>query len=87
MRKFHSTLPLSLSVTTLILRHDNRCSTNDPETWEQIDGLKTLAVGIWRNGTTGGKIAAVKVIQRLIQTQTMGSADPRVRDLPIFSVN
>lgn len=31
-----------------------------------------------KNGSVGGRIAAIKVVQRIIQTQTRGTADPRV---------
>lgn len=43
--------------------------------------LKTAAVQLWRTGSAGAKLAAVKVIQRIIQTQTKGTADPRVSSL------
>lgn len=42
--------------------------------------LKTAVLQLWRNGSVGAKVASVKVIQRIIQTQTTaGTADPRVR--------
>lgn len=46
--------------------------------WAQVTGLKATSVQIYRSGPLGCKLAAVKVLQRIIQTQTRGSADPRV---------
>lgn len=40
--------------------------------------IKQSILDLGRSGTVGAKIAAVKVVQRIIQTQTRGTADPRV---------
>lgn len=49
--------------------------------------LKTIAVQLWRTGSPGAQQTAVKVIQRIIQTQTKGTADPRVRRFALSSVD
>ena len=47
--------------------------------WEKVARGKGTVLHLWRNGSTGAKIAAMKAVQKIIQAQTRGSADPRVR--------
>ncbi|GAA5867661.1 hypothetical protein JCM1840_006647 [Sporobolomyces johnsonii] len=55
------------------------CQSGDQLWWSRVVSLKTAVLHLWRNGGMGAKIAAVKVIQRIIQTQTTGgTADPRL---------
>lgn len=57
-----------------------RCvSGSDPRLWEKVVRGKATVLHLWRNGSTGAKIAAMKAVQKIIQAQTRGSADPRVR--------
>ncbi|SCZ93130.1 BZ3500_MvSof-1268-A1-R1_Chr6-2g08480 [Microbotryum saponariae] len=58
------------------------CSGNDQQTWMTVNGLKMITLEMWRDtqkGKTGGKVAAVKVLQRIIQTQTKATSDPRLQ--------
>jgi hypothetical protein len=55
------------------------CSTgSDPRPWEKASRAKAIALNAWRNGHTGLRIAAMKVVQKIISSQTRGSPDPRV---------
>ncbi|GAA6019541.1 hypothetical protein JCM11491_001331 [Sporobolomyces phaffii] len=56
------------------------CQSGDQGWWTRIVQLKTAILQLWRTGGVGPKVAAVKVIQRIIQTQTNGggTADPRL---------
>ncbi|CEQ40286.1 SPOSA6832_01874, partial [Sporobolomyces salmonicolor] len=55
------------------------CQSGDQLWWSRVVSLKTAVLHLWRNGGMGAKVAAVKVIQRIIQTQTTGgTADPRL---------
>lgn len=56
----------------------HRCAGTDEQLWTAVVKLKTISVQLWRTGSAGCKLAAVKVIQRIFQTQTKGTADPRV---------
>ncbi|KDE05162.1 hypothetical protein MVLG_04407 [Microbotryum lychnidis-dioicae p1A1 Lamole] len=58
------------------------CSGNDQQTWMTVNGLKMITLEMWRDtqkGMTGAKVAAVKVLQRIIQTQTKATSDPRLQ--------
>ncbi|KAL8280944.1 hypothetical protein RQP46_006623 [Phenoliferia psychrophenolica] len=55
----------------------NACDESDQRAWASVIELKTSALRLWRTGGTGAKTGAIKVIQRIIQTQTRGPADPR----------
>ncbi|ORY92427.1 Symplekin tight junction protein C terminal-domain-containing protein [Leucosporidium creatinivorum] len=61
----------------LLFKH--ACGGADQQLWTNVVLLKTAAVQLWRTGPAGAKLAAVKVIQRIIQTQTKGTADPRLQ--------
>ena len=55
------------------------CGTgSDPRLWEKASRAKSIALLAWRTGHTGIRIAAMKVVQKIIQSQTRGSQDPRV---------
>lgn len=58
------------------------CMGNDQVFWNKVVKLKSATLELWRNGSTGCKVGAIKVIQRIIQTQTKGTADPRVSHSP-----
>jgi symplekin len=69
----HSGRPL-----TMLVR--NRCQSGDQNQWNRVISLKMAVLQLWRNGSVGGKVGAVKAIQRIVQTQsTAQTADPRVR--------
>lgn len=51
---------------------------SDQALWSKVVSLKTNALHLWRSGHAGARFAALKLIQRIIQTQTKGNADPRV---------
>ncbi|GAA5909818.1 hypothetical protein JCM6882_002685 [Rhodosporidiobolus microsporus] len=54
--------------------------SGDQGWWARVVSLKTAVLQQWRNGSVGAKVGAVKVIQRIVQTQsTSGTADPRLR--------
>ena len=58
----------------------SRCgSGSDPRQWEKATRAKGIVLAIWRNGPTGAKVVSMKGVQKIIQTQTKGTADPRVR--------
>ncbi|SCV67819.1 BQ2448_5430 [Microbotryum intermedium] len=73
------------SIYPLLFKYANstsRCSGNDQQTWMNVNGLKMITLELWtdtKNGKTGVKIAAVKVLQRIIQTQTKATSDPRLQ--------
>lgn len=68
-------------VTAAMLPH--RCgSGSDLRQWEKAVRGKTIVLNAWRTGKTGSKVAAIKAVQKIIQTQTRGSADPRVSGAP-----
>ncbi|KAM0748127.1 hypothetical protein T439DRAFT_74720 [Meredithblackwellia eburnea MCA 4105] len=52
---------------------------NEQHFWATVISLKTGALRLWRTGGTGAKTAAIKVLQRIIQSQTRGTADPRLQ--------
>ncbi|GAA5853597.1 hypothetical protein JCM9279_005069 [Rhodotorula babjevae] len=57
--------------------------SGDQAWWTRIVNLKTAVLQQWRTGSSGAKVAAVKVLQRIIQTQsTAGTADPRLARNP-----
>lgn len=55
------------------------CGGVDEKLWTAVVQLKTTAIQLWRSGSAGSKQTALKVVQRVVQTQTRGTADPRVR--------
>ncbi|GAA6055098.1 hypothetical protein JCM3770_001798 [Rhodotorula araucariae] len=57
--------------------------SGDHAWWVRIVNLKAATLALWRDGSLGAKVAAVKVLQRIIQTQsTAGTADPRLARNP-----
>ncbi|GAA5903829.1 hypothetical protein JCM8208_006591 [Rhodotorula glutinis] len=58
--------------------------SGDQAWWTRVVNLKTAVLQQWRTGSPGAKVAAVKVLQRIIQTQsTAGTADPRLARNPV----
>ncbi|GAA5991312.1 hypothetical protein JCM11641_002820 [Rhodosporidiobolus odoratus] len=54
--------------------------SSDQMWWSRVVKLKTAVLQLWRTGNLGAKVGAVKVLQRVIQTQSAsGTADPRLR--------
>jgi len=70
-------------------RANNSCQSGDQGWWQRIVQLKMAILQLWRNGGVGHKIASVKAIQRIIQTQTNSGAtsDPRVSLRLVSSAN
>ncbi|KPV75221.1 uncharacterized protein RHOBADRAFT_53229 [Rhodotorula graminis WP1] len=57
--------------------------SGDHAWWTRVVNLKTAVLQQWRSGSPGAKVAAVKVLQRIIQTQSnAGTADPRLARNP-----
>lgn len=57
-----------------------RSQSGDQNGWARVVQLKMAVLQLWRTGSTGAKVGAVKVLQRIVQTQsTAATADPRVR--------
>lgn len=57
----------------------NSCQSGDSAQWTRVNALKSAVLHAWRNGAIGEKVGAVKVLQRIIQTQSApASSDPRV---------
>ncbi|BGP47764.1 hypothetical protein JCM10450v2_003629 [Rhodotorula kratochvilovae] len=57
--------------------------SGDHAWWGRVIQLKTATLALWRDGSLGAQVAAVKVLQRIIQTQsTAGTADPRLARNP-----
>ncbi|GAA5964456.1 hypothetical protein JCM8115_006320 [Rhodotorula mucilaginosa] len=55
------------------------CQSGDAAHWTRVIALKAAVLNSWRNGAIGEKIGAVKVLQRIIQTQSApASSDPRL---------
>ncbi|GAA5940115.1 RNA-processing protein PTA1 [Sporobolomyces koalae] len=56
------------------------CQSGDQAWWTRVVQLKTSILQLWRTGSIGQKLSAVKVIQRIVQTQTNSgqTADPRL---------
>ncbi|GAA5990965.1 hypothetical protein JCM10908_000101 [Rhodotorula pacifica] len=55
------------------------CQSGDAAQWTRVNSLKAAVLDSWRNGAIGEKIGAVKVLQRIIQTQSApASSDPRL---------
>lgn len=55
------------------------CQSGDAAHWTRVNALKVAVLNSWRNGAIGEKIGAVKVLQRIIQTQSApASSDPRL---------
>lgn len=52
--------------------------TSEEKVWTKLTTAKTKMLELWRSGPVGAKVVAVKAIQRIVQTQTVGTADPRV---------
>jgi len=52
--------------------------TGDENIWTKCTKAKTRMLELWRTGAVGAKVVAVRAIHRVIQTQTTGTADPRV---------
>ncbi|GAA5904392.1 RNA-processing protein PTA1 [Sporobolomyces salmoneus] len=77
-----STIKLALSAFATAYPYLFRyaCQSGDQGWWTRIVQVKTAILQQWRNGGLGLKVAAVKVIQRIIQTQTNSGAtsDPRL---------
>ncbi|KAM0787454.1 hypothetical protein ACM66B_003533 [Microbotryomycetes sp. NB124-2] len=65
------------SAYPLLFKHAS--ATDDQSTWTATLNAKTTAVQLWRNGSLGCKLSAIKVVQRIIQTHTRGTADPRLQ--------
>jgi len=45
-----------------------------------------MCLNAWRNGPTGAKTAGMKAVQKIVQSQTKGSMDPRVNWFRSFQV-
>ncbi|BGO96476.1 hypothetical protein NBRC10513v2_003408 [Rhodotorula toruloides] len=59
------------------------CQSGDQNQWNRVISLKMAVLQLWRNGSIGGKVGAVKAIQRIVQTQsTAQTADPRLARNP-----
>ncbi|GAA5993793.1 hypothetical protein JCM5350_007671 [Sporobolomyces pararoseus] len=73
-------LALSAFATAYPFLFRYACQSADQGWWTRIVQLKTATLQLWRNGGLGHKVAAVKVIQRIIQTQTNSGtvSDPRL---------
>ncbi|GAA5879509.1 hypothetical protein JCM3774_002703 [Rhodotorula dairenensis] len=55
------------------------CQSGDSAHWTRVNSLKAAVLDSWRNGAIGEKVGAVKVLQRIIQTQSApASSDPRL---------
>jgi symplekin len=50
------------------------------QTWERTTDLKNTILNLWPVASLGPRIAATKLVQKIIQTQTRAVVDPRVRD-------
>ena len=53
-------------------------SPSDSRSWEKTSRAKGITLNAWRNGSIGSRIAAMKAVQKIIQSQTRATADPRV---------
>ncbi|GAA6021094.1 hypothetical protein JCM10207_003361 [Rhodosporidiobolus poonsookiae] len=52
--------------------------SGDQAWWGRIIALKTAVLQQWRSGSLGGKMGALKALQRVVQTQSVSpTADPR----------
>ncbi|BGO91177.1 hypothetical protein NBRC10512_005729 [Rhodotorula toruloides] len=59
------------------------CQSGDQNQWNRVISLKMAVLQLWRSGSVGGKVGAVKAIQRIVQTQsTAQTADPRLARNP-----
>lgn len=57
----------------------------DASTWNKLTAAKNLALNSWSSSSNlGVKVAATRFVQRVIQTQTRASVDPRVSDLSLL---
>ncbi|GJN89003.1 hypothetical protein Rhopal_001974-T1 [Rhodotorula paludigena] len=57
--------------------------SGDQNGWTRVVQLKMAVLQLWRTGSTGAKVGAVKVLQRIVQTQsTAATADPRLARNP-----
>ncbi|KAK4053378.1 hypothetical protein OIV83_001542 [Microbotryomycetes sp. JL201] len=65
------------SAYPLLFKH--AATTDDQHAWTAANNAKTTAVQLWRTGSLGSKLSAIKVVQRIIQTHTRGTADPRLQ--------
>lgn len=65
------------SIYPLLFKH--ACSGTDQALWTSVVQIKQSILEMGKNGSVGGRIAAIKVVQRIIQTQTRGTADPRLQ--------
>ncbi|KAK4048377.1 hypothetical protein OIO90_005847 [Microbotryomycetes sp. JL221] len=65
------------SAYPLLFKHAS--DKEDQQTWSAVLNAKTVAVQLWRQGALGCKLSAIKVVQRIIQTHTRGTADPRLQ--------
>ncbi|GAA5843863.1 hypothetical protein JCM5353_007394 [Sporobolomyces roseus] len=76
----HTKLALAAFATAYPYLFRYACQSSDQGWWQRIVQLKMSILQLWRNGGIGQKIASVKVIQRIIQTQTNSGAtsDPRL---------
>jgi len=55
------------------------CGSTDASFWEKVTATKNTVLNAWTTSSTGVRVAASKAVQKIIQTQTRGNADPRVR--------
>lgn len=59
-----------------------RCLAEDRRLWDRVQLAKQACLQVWEGTKIGGKIASVKAVQRIIETQTRGTSDPRVSAVP-----
>lgn len=54
------------------------CIKQNQANWEKVLAIKNTILNTWTTSSTGVRVAATKAVQKIIQTQTRGNADPRV---------
>ena len=67
-----------------LTRDLNSCMTGDQALWTRITAAKNTCLNLWTqlSSTLGIRVAATKLVTKVIQTQTRGSiADPRQRSV------
>lgn len=79
--RLHS-LIASSSRSLTALYTSTRCTSPSPspQLWEKASRAKGIVLNLWRTSNTGLRVAAIKAIQRIVQSQTKGTADPRLQN-------
>ncbi|KAI5476147.1 hypothetical protein MNV49_000365 [Pseudohyphozyma bogoriensis] len=70
---------LSTFASTYPLLFREASASTDQAFWTAVVDLKAAALHLWRSGGPGPKVTSIKLLQRIIQTQTKGTADPRLQ--------